>query len=333
MRTLHELPPFRDRWSYLYLEYGELDQQAAGLVFHNTAALTPVPINQLSLLMLGPGTTITHAGVKALAGNNCLLAWVGEEGVRMYAHSTGGTFSARRLIAQARLASDPDLRLGVVRRLYAKRFPGSDLAGKSLEQVRGMEGSRVRAAYAQLASQYGVRWDGRNYDQGNWNAADPVNRALSAANACLYGVCHAAIVSAGYSAGLGFIHTGKLLSFVYDVADLYKTEVTVPVAFRVAAAEREGVERKVRLGCRQAFHDARLMERILPDVAEVLSDAGDDRGEGADELEGRAVSMAGPTHDWGFPGEPEPPGPGRAMDEGVQEDRVGKRDPDLGGAD
>src|SRR5262249_39336334 len=310
MRTLHELPPFRDRWSYLYLEYGELDQQATGLVFHNTAAITPVPINQLSLLMLGPGTTVTHAAVKALAGNNCLLAWVGEEGVRMYAHSTGGTFSARRLIAQARLATDPDRRLQVVKRLYAKRFPGSDLSDPSLEQIRGMEGSRVRSAYAQLAARHGVRWEGRNYDQGNWNAANPVNRALSAANACLYGVCHAAIVSAGYSAGLGFIHTGKLLSFVYDVADLYKTDVTVPAAFRVAAKEEERLERKVRLECRQAFHQAKLIERILPDIAEVLAHAGDDPGEGPGELEGRAVSMAGPTHDWGLPGEPEQPGEG-----------------------
>ena len=331
MRTLHELPQFRDRWSYLYLEYGDLDQQASGLVFHNTAALTPVPIDQLSLLMLGPGTTVTHAGVKALAGNNCLLAWVGEEGVRMYAHSTGGTFSARRLLHQARLATDPPLRLGVVKKLYEKRFPGGDLTGKSLEQIRGMEGARVRAAYARLAAECGVEWAGRNYDQGDWNAADPVNRALSAANACLYGVCHAAVVSAGYSAGLGFIHTGKLLSFVYDVADLYKTEVTVPVAFRAAVAGREGVERRVRVGCRQAFHDARLMDRILPDLAEVLGDAGDDRGAGADELEGRAVSMAGPTHDWGVPGEPDPAGPGRAVGEGVQEGGGGECDADLGG--
>lgn len=111
MRTLHELPPFRDRWSYLYLEHGELDQQASGLVFHNASALTPLPINQLSLLMLGPGTTVTHAAVRALAGNNCLLAWVGEEGVRLYAHGTGGTFSARRLLVQAKLVTAPDLRL------------------------------------------------------------------------------------------------------------------------------------------------------------------------------------------------------------------------------
>ena len=331
MRTLHELPPFRDRWSYLYLEHGELDQQATGLVFHNISAFTPIPINQLSLLMLGPGTSVTHAAVKALAGNNCLVAWVGEEGVRLYAHSTGGTFSARRMIAQARLVSDPAQRLAVVKRMYAKRFPGGDLDTKSIEQIRGMEGSRVRSAYARIAGATGVRWDGRNYDQGDWNAADPLNRALSAANACLYGVCHAAIVSAGYSAGLGFIHTGKMLSFVYDVADLYKTDVTVPVAFRVASAENEGVERKVRVACRQAFHDAKLMDRILPDIAEVLSDAGDDLGESPDELEGRAESMAGPAGDWRVPGQPEPASEGRALDQGMQEDQEGERDPDLDG--
>lgn len=329
MRTLHELPPFRDRWSYLYLEHGELDQQAAGLVFHNTVAFTPIPINQLSLLMLGPGTTVTHAAVRALSTNNCLLAWVGEDGVRMYAHSTGGTFSARRLIHQARLASDPALRLDVAKRMYSVRFPGEDLTGRTLEQIRGMEGSRVRTAYARLAAKHSVKWDGRNYDQGNWSAASPVNRALSAANACLYGICHAAIVSAGYSAGLGFIHTGKLLSFVYDIADLYKTEVTVPVAFRIAATEAEGIERKVRLECRQAFHDARLMERILPDIAGVLADAGDDLGEGPDEFEGRAVSMAAPADDGGVPGEPESEGEGRTLDQGVQEDQDGERDPDL----
>src|SRR6516225_7972978 len=114
MRTLHELPKFSDRWSYLYLERGRLDQDAAGLVFHNESGDTPVPVDQLSLVMLGPGSTLTHAAVKALAANNCLLAWVGENGVRMYAHSTGGTFSARRLLHQAHLFCDEAKRLAVV---------------------------------------------------------------------------------------------------------------------------------------------------------------------------------------------------------------------------
>src|SRR5437016_2824707 len=139
MRTLHTLPRFDDRWSYLYLERGRLDQDGDGLHFHNAGGTTPLPIDQLGLVMLGPGTTLTHAAVKALARNNCLVAWVGEEGVRLYAHATGGTFSARRVLHQARLWADENLRLAVIQRMYQKRFPGMDLAGKSLEQIRGME--------------------------------------------------------------------------------------------------------------------------------------------------------------------------------------------------
>lgn len=309
MRNLHELPRFHDRWSYLYLDRGIVDQEGSGLVFHTADAHTPVPIDQLSLVMLGPGISITHAAVKVLAANNSLLAWVGENGVRLYAHSTGGTFSARRLILQAKLVSDESARLGVAYRMYQKRFPGSPLADKSLEQVRGMEGLRVRKAYEAIAAEHGIKWEGRNYDQGNWFQASAANRALSAANACLYGVCHAAIVSAGYSAALGFIHTGKMLSFVYDVADLYKTETTVPVAFKLAATVTKDLERAVRMECRQVFHTARLMERILPDIAEVLN-AGDDLGETAEEMEGRAVSLADRSEAGDVPGEPEPENPG-----------------------
>src|SRR5262249_1441572 len=135
MRTLHELPPFKDRWSYLYLEYGTLDQSAQGLAFENRLTVTGIPIHQLSLVMLGPGTTVTHAAVKALAGNNCLLAWTGQDGVKLYAHSTGGTFSARRLIRQAQLAADEKVRLAVPGRLYPKRLPRGDPAGKALEPI------------------------------------------------------------------------------------------------------------------------------------------------------------------------------------------------------
>jgi len=332
MRTLHELPPFRDRWSYLYLEHGTLDQTDLGLVFRNLNGNTNVPIHQLSLVMLGPGTTITQAAVKALAQNNCLIAWTGLEGQKFYAHSTGGTFSARRLIYQAKLVSDDARRLEVVYRMYSKRFPGADLAGKSIEQVRGMEGSRVRKTYEELAAKFGLKWDGRKYDQGEWDAASPANRALSAANSCLYGVCHAAIVSAGYSAGLGFIHTGKMLSFVYDIADLYKTALTVPLAFRQAATDRNELERKVRIACRQAFFEFKLMQKILPDIAEVL-DAGDDLGEIPGELEGRAVSLAAATPPGGLRGGAEQADPGRTLDQGVQEDQGRRGDATLDGAD
>jgi CRISPR-associated protein Cas1 len=167
-----------------------------------------------------------------------------------------------------------------------------------------MEGIRVRRTYAEVSRQYGVEWKGRRYDQKDWNKGDPINRALSAANACLYGICHAGILSAGYSSALGFIHTGKMLSFVYDVADLYKTELTIPVAFRVAATNPPDLERQIRMECRKTFHEFKIMERLLPDIAEVLGVV-DDTGEGSDEFEGRIVTLAVGAEVGGFSWESE----------------------------
>lgn len=305
MKSLHELPRFQDRWSHLYLERGILDQESHGLVHHALDSHTPIPIDQVSLLMLGPGISITHAAMHKLADNNCLVAWVGENGVRLYAHSTGGTFSSRRLLLQAKLVSNEASRLQVAYRMYQKRFPDSSLADKSIEQVRGMEGLRVRRAYQEISKTFGIAWEGRSYDQDDWFRSSDVNRALSAANACLYGICHAALVSAGYSAGLGFIHTGKMLSFVYDVADLYKTETTIPLAFELSVQGPKELERRVRTQCREVFHKARLMDRILPDIAEVLGVA-DDPGESPEEMEGRAVSMASGDPPGSVPGQSDP---------------------------
>ena len=214
---------------------GRIDVDADGLNFHQGESVTRVPIDQLSVVMLGPGTTITHAAVKSLSVNNCLLAWTGQDGVRLYSASIGGTYSARRLIRQARLASDEIKRMEVAWRMYRFRFSESIQPVVSLESIRGMEGIRVRRIYSAASTQYGVEWKGRRYDQTDWGKADPINRALSTANACLYGICHAGILSAGYSPALGFIHTGKMLSFVYDIADLYKTEITIPLAFKMVS--------------------------------------------------------------------------------------------------
>jgi len=315
MKNLHVLPKFGDRWSHLYLEHGRLEQDAASLAFLTPEGKVEVPVCQLGLLMLGPGTAVTHQAMKALAENNCLVCWTGEQGVRMYAHSSGGTHSSRRLLRQAELYCDPESRRRVVCRMYEKRFPERVAEDTTIDQLRGMEGARVRKAYQQTSQEMNVVWQGRRYDQDDWNWSDPINRALSAANACLYGLCHAAIVSAGYSAAIGFIHTGRMLSFVYDIADLYKTELSIPVAFRTVAEGPADVERRVRFACRDVFYESRLMQRILPDIAEVL-DARDDLEESAGELEGRAVSLADRTRDGGLYWEPERPGEGRAVAEG-----------------
>jgi len=270
MRDLHELPKLRDGLSYLYVEHVQIRQKHKAVELVDKEGRTMVPAAALAVLMLGPGTSVTHAAVKALADNGCLILWVGEDGTRCYAQGSGETRKAYHLLSQAELASDPARRLKVVMRMYQRRF-GDKLAPRlTLQQVRGLEGQRVRLAYARASREYGIEWSGRRYDRSNWGSSDPPNRALSVANSLLNGVCHAAIVSGGYSPAMGFIHTGKQCSFVYDIADLYKTEVTIPVAFRVVAESTENVHARVRQACREAFRRHRLLHRILPDIENLL---------------------------------------------------------------
>lgn len=271
MDDLRQLPRFDDSMSFVYVEHARIEQNEKAVAIVDPAGKTPVPAAALAVLMLGPGTSITHAAVKALADNNCTVAWVGEDGLKFYAAGIGGTRRTSALVRQARLVSDPAARLTVVRRMYLKRFPQPLDPSLTLEQIRGREGIRVREAYATASRATGVPWSGRNYQRGNWSAADPVNRALSAGNACLYSIVQAAILSAGYSPALGFIHTGKQLSFVYDIADLYKAELIIPTAFETASWQSASVEKQMRTACRQKFRDARLMQRILPDIAELLA--------------------------------------------------------------
>ncbi|MGI8550851.1 MAG: type I-E CRISPR-associated endonuclease Cas1e [Dehalococcoidia bacterium] len=274
MKDLHLLPKVRDSWSYLYVEHCKVDQEDKAIALHDARGKVPVPCATLALLMLGPGTTVTHAAIRALADNGCLVVWTGEEGVRCYAQGMGETRSARNLLRQAKLCSDTAERLKVVRRMYEMRFPDPLDPGLSLQQIRGKEGIRVREAYAKASRERGIVWSGRTYRREQWGSADPINRALSAANSCLYGVCHAAIVSAGYSPALGFVHTGKMLSFVYDIADLYKVEITVPLAFAAVAEGTTALEGRVRHACRDAFRMERLLQRIIPDIDRVLGGAG-----------------------------------------------------------
>ena len=271
MRDLHELPKLRDGLSYLYLEHGRIAQKQKAVEFiDKEGGHTMIPAAALAVLMLGPGTSITHTAIKSLADNGCLAIWTGEDGMRCYAQGGGETRKAYHLLKQAELASDPEKRLKVVMRMYLYRFGEQLQPGLNLEQVRGLEGVRVRQAYARASRKYGVEWHGRHYDRHNWNSGDPINRAISAANALLNGLCHTGIVSGGYSPALGFIHTGKQLSFVYDIADLYKVDVTIPLAFRIVAESTQNLHARIRQACREAFKEHRLLKRILPDIENLL---------------------------------------------------------------
>jgi CRISPR-associated protein Cas1 len=274
-RDLQELPKFEDNWSYLYFERGTIDQYQKSVAFHYVTSEgieknIPIPIETLVLLMLGPGTSITHEAVKRISESRCLLAWTGEMGVRFYSAGYTGTYSSRNLLQQIEMYADERKRDRVVRAMYQMRFPDPIKESTSIEQIRGMEGARVRKIYAEASEKYGVKWTGRNYNQEDWNYGDPINRALSAANACLYGVVHAAILACGFSPAIGFVHTGKQLSFVYDIADLYKTEITIPLAFETVKTTSFQLEREVRYKCRDIFREKKIMKRIIPDMKDLI---------------------------------------------------------------
>jgi len=293
MRNLRMLPKVRDSWSYLYVEHARIDQEDKGICVHDESGRVHVPCASLSLLMLGPGTSVTHAAIRTLAESGCLVAWCGEQGVRFYAQGMGETRSSARLLRQARLWADPDARLRIVRRMYEMRFGEPLPPDLTLQQIRGKEGARVRAAYAENAARFGVEWNQRQYNRLNWDMADPINRALSAANSCLYGVCHAAIVAAGYSPAIGFIHTGKMLSFVYDIADLYKTEISLPAAFMEVAKGGPRLESRVRHRCRDLFVEKRLLERIVKDLDDLFGSPADQA-----EMDQFDVDEAAPGELW-----------------------------------
>jgi CRISPR-associated protein Cas1 len=266
IKDLHILPKVRDGWSYLYIEHAKVEQDSNAIKIIDRQGTTPVPCAALSLLMLGPGTNISHAAIRTIAENGCIVAWTGEQAVRFYAVGHGETRSAANLLRQVELYSDPAKRLLIVRRMYEKRFPEALESTLTLRQIRGKEGVRVRETYARWSRETGVPWEGRSYKQNDWQQTEPINRALSAANSCLYGVVHAAIVAAGYSPALGFIHTGKMLSFVYDIADLYKADITIPVAFRCTASAENQLESRVRHECREQFRAQRILNRIVEDL-------------------------------------------------------------------
>lgn len=267
--------PIKDRISFLFLERAELDVlDGAFVAVDKNGVRKQIPVGSIACILLEPGTRVSHAAVVVAARVGTLLVWVGESGVRLYSAGQPGGARSDRLLLQARCALDDDARLRVVRRMYSLRFGDEPPARRSVEQLRGIEGARVKKIYQLLASKYGVSWDGREYDVENWNSGDVPNKCLSAATACLYGVVEAAVLAAGYSPAIGFIHTGKALSFVYDIADIFKFDTVVPVAFEVASESPALPERAVRLRLRDSFRKSKVLPRIIPVIEDMLSAGG-----------------------------------------------------------
>ncbi|OYU20079.1 MAG: subtype I-E CRISPR-associated endonuclease Cas1 [Rhodobacteraceae bacterium PARR1] len=300
--------PLKDRASLVFVERAQLDVQDGAFVAVNAdGTRTQIPVGGLAGIMLEPGARISHAAVALAARVGTLITWVGEGGVRLYSAGQPGGARADRLLWQAKIALDDAARLRVVRKMYALRFGEDAPQRRSIDQLRGIEGVRVRESYALLAKQYGVDWKRRSYDVADWEAGDIPNRCLSAATSCLHGLTEAAVLAAGYAPAIGFLHSGKPLSFVYDIADLWKLSTVVPEAFRIAGLAAKGKlemspDRAVRLACRDAFRRTGLLQKIIPGIEDVLEAGELPRPDPPPEAMPVAFADAPPSGDEGMRG-------------------------------
>lgn len=265
---LTELPRVSDRVSFIYVERAKASRLDSAITVSDYRGVVNIPCSIIGVLMLGPGTEISHRAMEILGDVGTSVIWVGERGVRHYAHGRSLAHSTRLLERQAKFVSNTRTRLDVARKMYSMRFGNEDVSKLTMQQLRGREGARIRRAYREQSRKYEVEWDGRDYNVDDFEDSNIVNQALSAANVSLYGVCHSIIVALGMSPGLGFVHTGHDKSFVYDIADLYKAELTIPIAFELAAEAKEDddIGRLARQRLRDKMVDGKIMQRIVQDL-------------------------------------------------------------------
>lgn len=265
---LTELPKISDRVSFIYVERAKINRVDSAITILDYRGTVQLPAAMIGVLLLGPGTDISHRAIELIGDTGTTVIWVGERGVRFYAGGTPLAHSTKFLEKQATLVSNNRTRLDVARKMYEMRFKGEEVSKFTMQQLRGREGARIRKVYRELSKEYKVEWSGREYKVDDYDDGTPVNKALSAANVSLYGVCHSVIAALGMSPGLGFVHTGHDKSFVYDIADLYKAEITIPIAFKIAseANENDDVGTLARLAVRDKMVDGKLLKRIVDDL-------------------------------------------------------------------
>ncbi len=268
---IETLSMFKDRWTPLYLEHGRLEVDDSSVKWINAEGLVcPLPIACISAILLGPGVSITHAAIKACAESNALICWVGEESMRFYSYGIAPTHTNDRIKLQVEFWSNKKKRLEVARKMYQKRFPGVELEDKSLPEMRGMEGVRVRSQYSELGEKYGVTWKGRRYDRDNWDLCDEINLALTIVNQCLYSLCHSVIYMLGFLPQLGFIHETGYLPFVYDIADLYKSQVAFPAAFETISLNHGADENQIRRILKEKIEAKKLIEKMPMEILQLF---------------------------------------------------------------
>ena len=258
--------------TFIYLERCRISRDNGSITVKDNNGITEIPAAAISVLLLGPGTDVTHRAMELIGDAGVTVIWVGEHGVRYYAYGRALTNHATLLLRQAQLVSNEKKHIQVARMMYQLRFPKEDVSKLTMQQLRGREGSRIRSLYREQSRKWNIPWDKRKYQPEDYESGDPVNQALSAGNACLYGLAHAVICALGCSPGLGFVHVGHELSFAYDIADLYKAEITIPIAFEMAAQNADDIGSATRRRVRDELRTGHILDRMVHDIKYLLSD-------------------------------------------------------------
>lgn len=269
---IRSLPRIQDRMTFIYLERCRISRDNGSITVKDNNGITEIPAAAISVLLLGPGTDVTHRAMELIGDAGVTVIWVGEHGVRYYAYGRALTNHATLLLRQAQLVSNEKKHIQVARMMYQLRFPNEDVSKLTMQQLRGREGSRIRSLYREQSRKWNIPWDKRKYQPEDYESGDPVNQALSAGNACLYGLAHAVICALGCSPGLGFVHVGHELSFAYDIADLYKAEITIPIAFEMAAQNADDIGSATRRRVRDELRTGHILDRMVHDIKYLLSD-------------------------------------------------------------
>jgi len=282
--------PQADRHGLLWLERGRVTVESGTLVF--TTAGTELlekgaydlPYQQISNLLLGPGTTISHDALRLMARHQTGLLAIGSNAVRLYATSMPvGPDSAKRARTHARLWSDENARITVARAMYAQRI-GEALPGhiRDINTLRGIEGRRVKRVYQNLASQYGVQWKGRRYDRHAPEETDVINKAINHAATATYAASRIAVAVTGTIPQLGFIHEASGHAFALDIADLFRSSTTLPIAFQAVKRNRKQPGTKIEATTRRlagrAFHKDNIVPQMIDRIKGFL-DVDDGRGD------------------------------------------------------
>jgi CRISP-associated protein Cas1 len=272
--------PYSERYALVYVSNSQLVVRD-GCVHILTAGFDDVPAGDyalpqqtVSMLLLGPGCSVTHDVLRILARQGASLVAVGDGGIRSYSAPPWGGERSEVARAHARLWADSESRLKVARRMYAIRF-GQVFPHHDLDVLRGIEGGRVRAMYQQVADRVGIHWSGRKYDRGRPESADLPNQAINHVVTCIESAAEIATYAVGAVPALGFIHETSANAFVLDITDLYRAELTVPLAFKaVKEVEEQGrrssLEQVCRLRTAQALKRTKAIHQMIERIRVLL---------------------------------------------------------------